>query len=217
MKTGILGLLLVPFLLIINEFSPPAEKIPEGYSSTIVAFEFVSNEDELKEVLEPLNSEELKNLDRLNYVDFGFMILYGIFWFLFVSTIGQIEENQWLKKGRWLIPVAVLSDALENVQLLKLTDPIALQNGGITDLIFLLGLFTWIKWLLLAIVLSLLGYRFLLSSKFNLTGYLLFVPLALGLVAFAGDSRNFEDLFTTSIFLVFFVLFIYCFIYRSRI
>jgi len=46
-KAGFAALLILPFLVLINHFSPPSEKTPIGYNSTIIAFEMASNEKEL--------------------------------------------------------------------------------------------------------------------------------------------------------------------------
>jgi|GEM_PF-6451583 len=86
MKTGILGLLLIPFVIVMMRLGPTT--YPEGYTSAILAFEFVSDQVELSDVLTDIvaDSEAHADLDQTNYIDFGFMMLYGIFLFLFMAA-----------------------------------------------------------------------------------------------------------------------------------
>ena len=216
LKTGIVGLLLIPFLALINEFSPPKEVIPQGYSSSILAFEFATDYKEVVEVLDPLSREQIEDLDRLNYVDFGFMMMYGIFLFLFMSRLSQVLEDGRLKLVRWLAPIIVISDALENVQLLKLSRDFLSGGSSGDNILTLLAFFTWMKWLLLAIVFDVIAYGLWKRKGLNWVSILLLIPLFLGIIAFINSSRKMEDIFATSVFFGFFVLFIYSFIYRAE-
>ena len=216
LKTGILGLLFLPFIILINAYSPPGEKIPEGYSSTILAFEFASNDEELVEVLGPLETNEIQDLNRMNYLDFGFMVIYGIFLFIFMARLGGITGSKLLLRGRWIVAVIVLSDALENVQLLKLTDRFMEANAELSDTLVLLGVFTWTKWLLLAIAISLIARVMTRMRKSQWLGYILYAPLGIGVGSFILGEQRAEDLFGTSVFIAFFLIFIYCYIYRIQ-
>lgn len=212
-KTGIFGFLLLPFLILINEFSPSIDKVPQGYSSSILAFEFASNQEELEEVLLPLTDKEKKDLDSLNYVDFGFMVIYGVFLFLFMARFGSLINSPLLSKFKWLAPLIVIFDALENAQLLSLTNSL-LNAQAIEQAILFLGIFTWLKWGLLSLVFLLIGF---VMTKMNLSkwiGYVFFIPFLLGVISFITGLRRLEDIFATSIFLAFFMLFIYCFTYK---
>ena len=216
-KTAILGLILLPFLFLMNEYSPPQEKIPEGYSSSILAFEFASDEAELNEVLGTLTMSEMKDLDRLNYVDFGFMIIYGLFLFTFLSVFSGLIDSALLSKVKFLIPIAVVFDALENLQLLKLTTAFSLNSVHQADFHWL-SLFTWGKWLILAIALSCIGYQMIqMTLKSKISGYILLLPIALAVGALIYSNRLVEDYFGTSVFLGFFLLFIYSIFYRSEV
>lgn len=214
LKTGILALLLLPFLYLINDLSPSPEKIPEGYSSSILAFEFVSNQKELQETIGPLSAKERSDMDKLNYVDFGFMTLYGIFLFLFMARFGSVTSGQLFAKAKWLAPLIVLFDVLENIQLLKLTN-VPTDTTSVDATIMLLGVFTWFKWGLLSVVFAIIGYAMTKMNRSKWLGYVLLLPAIIGIVAFVSSKRNLEDLFGTSVFLGFFLLFIYCLVYKK--
>lgn len=213
-KTGIIAILLLPFLFLINDYSPESKKIPQGYSSSIVAFEFASNNDELITVLSPLNRSDLRDMDRLNYVDFGFMILYGIFLFLTMSRLGTLHGHTFLRRMRWLVLIAVIADAIENIHLLKLTDYFRGFTNSQEGLIFWLSIFTWIKWLLLALSLSAIGYSLVKAKKYVILGTPLLLIFVLGIVARITLRPVIEDSFAGSVFLGFFLVWILCFLYR---
>lgn len=216
LKIGILGLLLLPFLFLIDLFSPEATKIPQGYSSSIVAFEFASSQSELEEVLGALTLQEVLDMDRINYVDFGFMLIYGIFLFLFISRYGEEEKASFLLKARWFVPIAVLFDLLENFQLLKLNS-IDINASNVEGSIQLLSFFTWIKWLLLAALISGVGWVMLRKKGVQIVvGIMLCIPVLLGLLAVFTKARSLENSFASLVFLGFAILFIYCFVHKSQ-
>ncbi len=213
-KTGILGFLLLPLVIAINSFSPAKDKIPEGYSSSILAFEFASNEAEVKEVLDPLTYDELKDIDKLNYVDFGFMAMYGLFLFLFMSRLKDITGVEILEKAKWFAPLIVIADMLENLQLLKLTKGYKLMPD-LSATIMQLFAFTWTKWLLLGVAFAIIGASMWKMKLSKYLGYVLVLPLVIGCVAFITEDRAIEDSFGASIFISFFLIFIYCFVYKE--
>lgn len=214
-KTGILGFLLLPLLIAINSFSPAKEKIPEGYNSSILAFEFASNEAEIKEVLDPLTYGELKDMDKLNYVDFGFMAMYGLFLFLFMARLKEITKVEILEKAKWFAPLIVIADMLENLQLLKLTKGYK-SMPDLSSTIMQLFAFTWTKWLLLAVAFAIIGASMWKMKLSKYLGYILVLPLVIGCVAFITEDRVVEDSFGTTIFISFFLIFVYCFVYKKE-
>ena len=154
----LLGLLLIPLLYLINSYSPAPEKAPKDYNSVILAFEFVSDEQELSEVLSPLTLEEINGLDMLNKVDFAFMLLYGVFLLSIVIKLRDLHQHKWLIYLAGMVVIVVLADFLENLQLLNLTE--AYRSAATTDqgIIDQLAIFTWTKWILLAVVIAGIGY-----------------------------------------------------------
>ena len=216
LKIGLFGLGLLPFMYLMNHFSPPPAKAPVEYGSVILAFEFASNEEELKEVLMPLSETERLNIDRVNYVDFGFMIFYGLFLYLFLSRSSLLSGSSLLAKSKWLVPVVVISDFFENWHLLKLSKYNIDLDLEVISYIKGLAFFTWTKWLLLAVVFAILGYEMIRTRMpYKLIGLPLLIPFLLGLYAFFTGNPRVEDLFATSVFGNFFLIFIYCFVYRK--
>lgn len=211
-----MGLLLLPFMTIMNGYSPPKDKIPEGYSSHILAFEFASNTKELEEAITPLTDKEIGDLDKLNYVDFGFMLFYGLLLFLFITKLAQVTNTSWPLKARWIAPIVVIFDVLENIQLLRLSH---FQSPGIDPVPHLsqLQLFTWSKWLLLALTFAIIGSLLAkMSNRMKWLGLMLGIPLVMGIGAFVSAQRWSEDAFASSIFGAFFVLFAFSILYKAK-
>lgn len=213
----VLGLLLIPLLVMINSYSPPTASAPEGYNSVILAFEFVSNGEELREVLSSLSLAEINGLDMLNKVDFAFMLLYGAFLLSIVIALKKLHNHHWLKYVAGMIMLIVLSDFLENLQLLNLTELFRSGDISVQGTIDQLALFTWLKWILLAIVIGSIGYSLITADRFKWVGYSLFIPIVLGVSAISLRTPIIEDTFGTSIFLCFTILWVLSVFYKRRL
>jgi hypothetical protein len=213
---GLLGLFLLPFVIYFNALSPAKEKIPTGYNSSIVAFEFVSDYDELDEVLGPLSEHEIQNLDKLNLWDFGFMVIYGGFLFFFIQKFGRVNKLKLLDKLKWVALLPILADAIENLQLLGLSEQFVAGHQLGTEAFTLLQFATWTKWLTLAVLFAFLGIAFTRIDKSKAMGYILFIPIILGVFALIIQNRVLIDTFSLSIFLGFLILVIYSFIHKTR-
>ncbi len=212
--TTILGLLLVPLLYLINSYNPPPEKAPSDYNSVILAFEFVSDDSELTEVLNPLTAQEIRDLDMLNKVDFGFMTMYGSFLLSIIIKFRKLHNHDWLKYIAVMAVLIVTADLLENLQLLSLTNA---YRNGITDnhnTIDLLAIFTWAKWIMLSVGCACIGYSLIITDRYKWIGYSLFLPIVFGVSAISLKTSVIEDTFGTSIFLCFFIIWILSIFYK---
>lgn len=214
-RTILCGILMIPFVVLMNSYSPPKEKIPQGYGSSILAFEFASDKGEADEVFQPLTTGEVAGLDRINYIDFGFMIMYGLFLFTFMSQSGELFGSTLLHYGKWIAPVIVIADVIENIQLLDLSAAYSTSQPYSETALLLLAIFTWTKWLSLAVAFALIAYQ-LIDMKWpsRTLGYVLFFPLGLGIGAWFNGARWTEELFATSIFAAFLCVFIYAIFFQ---
>jgi len=122
-----------------------------------------------------------------------------------------------LQKGKYLAPIIVICDALENVQLLKLSKHFGTTGIDFDSTIQMLGIFTWLKWGLLALAFMLIGRTLTRSVKSKWLGYVLMIPVALGVGAFIIGEPWTEDMFGQSVFLSFTIILIYSFIYKRSV
>lgn len=219
------GLVMMIFASIIMVISPPPSTEAGAHSSQIVAFEFVDNKMELDAFFtqlcegetESMTPEEhcesrKKSIDLVNYLDFGMMIFYGLFLFLFTGTLGQINGLDFLGRAKYLAPLAVIFDVLENTQMLIMTR----STFDFAEHIFMcLSLFARIKWGLLAALIAIIGYGMKDMPKSKWLGYALMIPIIAYLYAIITDSYAPIEIMTGSILISFFLILLYSFIFRD--
>lgn len=216
-KVGLIGLLLLPFTIILMMLGPSSDKVPDGYNSAIVAFEFASNEKEVDQLFEKLSKDEVEQLDLINYIDFPFMVTYGTLLFLFMGKLAEVTGQGFFDILKWLAPIIVVCDFIENLQLLQLTKAHLNELAYSDETFLLLEIFTWSKWLLLAFVFAIIAVGIIQSKPKlgpKIISMLLLIPIFLGVAAFSTHRPAIEDIFTASVFLSFLVVIVYCFVYK---
>ncbi len=218
-KTGVFALALLPFLVIINMLSPEGTKVPTGYSSSILAFEFATSYQEIQEVLSPLTTAEIRDLDMLNYVDFGFMVAYSTFLYLFMRRAYQEFGYSYLKYLMNVPILICLADVVENLQLLKLTELYSSASPvpDYSSPLSYLSIFTWVKWVLLAITFAAISISLYRQGRLaKAISWLSWMPLGLLTYFLMIQTRASADQFASSIFLIFLLLALFCFLYKKE-
>lgn len=129
-------------------FPAKAAKLPEGFITPVIAFEFIQSENEVLDLFghddTPERSAIIEKMDRGNMVDFLYMVSYASFLVLFSLSWSRSTGRQVFLAAA-VIAVAVLAgDFFENLQLLSITSKI--RAGGYERELELLNIFTWIKW-----------------------------------------------------------------------
>lgn len=195
----------------------PADLAPYGYSSVIIAMEFVFTPTDVKAVLDPLSAAQLDGMDMVNYIDFGYMVLYSALLAGFFFITRKMEGKRYLTIGMGLACAALFSDLFENFQLLDLTEFYRGQmaDDGYTSLLSNLLLFTCLKWGALAIAMLLAVPVLIKRGIFSkVIAVFLTIPFLMMIPAFTGFSPSMIDLFSTSIVFGFLALGIYIIAYR---
>lgn len=154
-RVCIVGALTLAMTLLLALLFPHAVgPLPEGMKTPVLAFELAHSSAEVERMFGGADSAERTSwvaaMDRANFADFAFMALYGAYLVLFSQLLLKL-----CAAPRWLLlvaPLPPLFDALENAQLLSIT---ARLGGDYTAELARLAWFTWGKWLLLALTLSL--------------------------------------------------------------
>ncbi len=210
-ESGFFAIPLLVCIVIMGQYFPE-ETVP-GYGSFIVAFEFVESASQVNLLLGILSPEGLKGMDIGNYIDYVFMLVYSAFLFSFWKRSFQFRGGPTLRFGYLLIGLALIGDALENVQLLALTTAYE-RSATFQPFLDRLQIFTWVKWEALAILFAGISTVMLSRGVFSkIIGALLLVPFLLSLGAFGGTAVQ-VGWFTQSIFVAFLLLVIYCFTYK---
>jgi hypothetical protein len=214
---GLLGIILIAFGLILPGFFPKEAKMPKGFNSPIIYFEFIKTPDEVKDFFGVSDSGEFDRelavkMDLGNKIDFGFMLVYSAFLFFLFLKLAKISNKKWLRLGMFLAVIALLGDFFENIQLLSITSN--LKSGEYITQLSLLKIFTWIKWNSLVInFLLFVPFFFIQKSISHIITYIMAIPFVLGLIAFI--NRGFvNELFAKSISACFLVMICFCFAYK---
>jgi len=141
------------------------------------------------------------------------MISYGLFLFYFTSRLADITGEEILGRAKYLAPLIVIFDALENAQMLIMTRP---SFDGAQHIFYCLSIFTRIKWGLLAALIAVIGYGMRGMDKSKWLGYVLMLPAVAGIVAILSDGYLAIEVWTGLIFLTLFLLLIFCFVYKGE-
>ncbi len=193
------------------------EEYPTPYDSSVLALEFASDADEAREVLDVLDGDERERLDLINKIDFGFMIAYGFFLFVLLHKSAQIFEGRLLVFSRWLAPLIVMADLLENIQLFKIVAIHPDYSVAAGSVFYQLEMYTWTKWLFIALALFTLGWVLLSVRKVRWIGYILLLPVMVGVYAFLSKKPFVENLLGQLIFLGFLISLLFCFFYKREL
>lgn len=208
------GFFIFPILALVisMEFYLPSNQ-PEGYKSFIVALEFAKTPTEIQNLFSGLSQNTIQNIDKANYIDFGFMLAYCLFLGLMFQKASSVFKRRWLLWGVFLSFVIFLADFSENLVLLNITKIYRLETGtdSLLPVLKNLRLFTWLKWggLALTFVLFFFGMKKNTGlSKF--IGAALLLPFPLAFWAFTHNPAV-ETGFVFSVFGAFAALFVFAF------
>jgi hypothetical protein len=146
---------LVFTLLLMLLFPASMGPLPESMRTPILAFELARSTAEVETMFGPPGSAEraawLVAMNRGNWADFVYMLLYGSYLVLFSRALAGLSARPSPLATRFA-PLPALIDVLENVQLLSISSSL---GGDYRAALARLHWFTWGKWLLIALVLLL--------------------------------------------------------------
>lgn len=214
LKNAVLGVVLVITSLWLNRVFPSdAPSLPAGFSTPIIAFEFVQTDDEVRRLFGVVGTdwdrEFSERMDAGNRIDFFYMVLYSLFLSLFSITCANISGRKFFLAGAFLAILSLFADFMENVQLLGISA--ALPAGPFERELIRLYAYTWLKW-------GALAFTFLTLTPYFFRGGVFAKAIALSnitcciLGVFAFFHRSvFNELFALSVALVFVLMILYSF------
>ena len=219
MKIGFLGLLVVGMsIVLLMVFPSKAPWMMDGFFTPIIAFEFVQSQSEvcrlfgLSDSLDQLSM--IKAMDFGNRLDYIYMVLYTSFLFFFSFVCAKNTGQKQYYAASMLSFVILVADAIENIQLLRITAKIISQDFG--KELFFLHCFTWIKWGGITLVFLILAPYFfkgrIFSKVIALIGISSFI---LSILAYFNRSVL-NELLGLSVALMFLMMIIYSFSYKTE-
>ncbi len=156
---GIAGIItIIMGVVLAGAFPVSSPKMPEGFFTPIIAFEFIETTTETKELLAWDNTSQRTELIaamRLGIkLDYVFMSAYTMFLGLFSWVCYKISKQRMYVLGVVVAPIIWVADVIENFQLLNIMTNL-LVGESISSELELLNIFTWIKWGGIALIFSL--------------------------------------------------------------
>ena len=218
--SGIIGLVVIGMSLILMRVNPrSANELAAGFWTPIIAFEFAESETDVVLILgqigTPDQAELIDAFTRGNNLDFVYMVLYGVFLFIFAFTCVRLSGNKLFYIAAGLAVLVPIADMLENLQLQAiLTGFVA--GDDFSNNLARLKLFTWLKWGGLAFTFLLLTPFFTHGNAFvRFIGVYTAVPFVLGVLSyFSGGTL--KEIFALSVALMFLLLIVFSFLYRTE-
>jgi hypothetical protein len=217
-KSGFIGLGVILVSLILMAINPKeVPKMPDGFTTPILAFEFVQSKQEVWDLFgkdTAVRADLTRAFDLGSWVDFVYILLYGGFLFTFAVTCVRQTGNKLYWGTAVFAMIIMFGDVMENVQLLDITA--AVETGTFQQQLTLLPIFTWIKWGGLSISFLLLTPYFFTQNLFaRLIGIVAIITFGLGGIAFLNRSQ-FNEYYALSIALMFVLMIIYSFTTTTR-
>ncbi len=217
-KAGYVGLLVIVMsVVLVILFPSKASKLPDGFFTPIIAFEFIETRPEVFQMFfstdGTVHQTMVDAMDLGNQLDFIYMLLYSTFLMMFSVKCAEISSKRFYYIGAALALIVLLADAMENMQLMGITAN--LDTGNFDHYLSWLHVFTWIKWGGIAAIFLVLFFWFIKGGLFSkiigLTGIL---SAAAGIAAYLNRSVI-NEIFSLSVAMMFIMMIIYCFVYKS--
>ena len=217
--SGFIGLAVIALSLInMMVFPQSSPGQIEDIRSPIIAFEFAETPEEIITLFgtngSPEQTDMIRKMDQGNTLDYLYMLLYSGFLFSFAILAAKHSGRKWVYAGAVLAALALVGDALENVQLLTIT--VNLQSGDFIEALTRLHWFTWLKWGSLALYFLVIAVWFWGNGRYaKLIAITRILTFLLGLVSFIQRGPSTEP-FTLTVALMFLLMIIFCFITRDE-
>ena len=223
-KVGFLGLLVIGMsIVLLMVFPSKAPWMMNGFFTPIIAFEFVQSQSEVYRLFGVADSADqlsmtqsmIRAMDFGNRLDYIFMVLYSSFLFFFSFVCAKNTGQRYYYAGSMMAVIILVFDALENIQLLRITAKITSQNFG--KELSLLHCFTWMKWGGITVVFLILAPYFFKGRTYSK------VIAAIGISSFilsvlAYLNRSvLNELLGLSVALMFLLMIVYSFIYKTEL
>lgn len=210
------GLLLIACSVVLMLVNPQAENnLPSGFFTPVIAFEFIRSLNEVRhffQVKDPAAYEQAMLMG--NWIDYAFMCLYSFFLLCLSIGIRQLTKVNTLYLAILLCLAMLAGDALENYEIYQII--LNYKSGHIEYALWLLNIFTWLKWGSIASAFLLLSPFFFSGKLFHkLIGLLCLSSFGLGIAAYL-QHGILNEIFSLNVVLVFLLLVIFALSFKSK-
>jgi len=215
---GFFAIPMMIFIALMGSFYPIAAV--NGFNNFIIAFEFIATKEELLGLFNALDQTDVVGIDIGNKIDFGFMLVYGGFFFLIFKKLKSLHQYEYARLGQLLALLMVIGDLVENIQLLELTNYTGRSESfDVEGSLAVLQVATWSKWFSIAIAVALVGGAYWEYYGFyaKILSLIMSIPILLGAHAIIQTSPFSIEIFTASIFIMIGLIVVHCFFLKPVI
>lgn len=218
--SGLLGIGAILMTLALTALGPrPGAPLPQGFLTPIIAFEFAGSAGEIEQLFThsdaAAGAEMMQSMDRVNRLDFLYMLLYNGFLFTFALTCARLSGNRLYYVPAVLALGVLAADALENAQLLGITQALRQGEADLNLYLARLHWFTWLKWGGIALIFLMLIPFFYRGDVFaRFLAMFAAMPFVLALLAYF-NRGILNELFALAIGATFLLMTIFCWRYRA--
>ncbi len=218
LKAGYVGLLMILMsLILVIIFPAKASKMPAGFFTPIIAFEFIETRAEVFQLFVSTDGKVrqamVDAMDLGNRLDYLFMLLYSMFLMMFCLKCAAVSSKKYYYIAAVIAVVVLLADVMENIQLMGITAN--LETGEFKQYLARLHWFTWIKWGGISAIFLVLFSWFIKGGMFSkiigISGILCFVS---GFLAYL-NRCVLNEIFSLTVAVIFLMMIVYCFKYKS--
>jgi hypothetical protein len=215
---GIIGLLGIVIGMVIGGFFPKsAVKMPDGFKTPVLAFEFIQTKQEVYDMFGADDTPErqalVQAMDRGNNWDYLYMAAYSAFLAALALAIRKETGKAFFYIAASVAVAILASDFFENRQLFQITANLA--SGNFEDALSRLVVITWLKWGGLALFFVLLIPYFIKGGVFGkIIAACAVLNFIVAVIACVHRSRWNEWMFLT-LAPNFVLSIIYCFIHKA--
>ncbi|NCN10192.1 MAG: hypothetical protein GW938_10145 [Leptospira sp.] len=170
LTTIVIGAILGILTLIMSSMTPvtAVNQIHSGYSSTLIALELAQEPEDVYGIIGGPEDEEymdyVDHFKSLILYDLVFIILYVIFYLQIITFIYRDQSTAWgFYLSSILVALSGVSDLGENFQLQAILE--ASSPEKMSEPLYLLGIFTHIKWGLIFLINAWIGIKLWLYER----------------------------------------------------
>ena len=215
---GVIGVVGIIIGLLIGPFFPKtALKMPDGFKTPVLAFEFIQTKQEVYDFFGAGDTPErqalVQAMDRGNNWDYLYMVGYSAFLAALALAIRKETGKAYFYLAAAVAVAILASDFFENRQLFQITANLA--SGNFDGALSRLMIITWLKWGGLALFFVLLIPYFLKGGVYaKIIAAFPILNLIVAVIACVHRSRWNEWMFLT-LAPNFVLAIIYCFVHRA--
>lgn len=201
---------------------------PKGFNSPVLQSEFMVSDQGVYDLFGADNSEarrlRTESIRQAHRYDNLFLCFYGLFLALFAYQAYRLTRQKRYLAMALVAVVAAVADFFENYTIVQVSQTLDAKGSDFSVLLKRLAIFTWLKWLSLALYFWILTQFLKKASNWGniknwfgkFLAFVCILSVVITVVAFLSRDVRWENGMAQVIPLVFFGLFIFCLVFQRK-